>query len=187
MGVKQQMLDILRSPDTARINFSFKTTDNKDLSIDGEAFVKVANALAADQIKVVEGRFNTDIAMYSASFSMGSDSNTFYLGKNPRWSRNFNALIVHESVHAFFDLTRRSMPWIDNEAAAYVAQGFYLRNSGYARGRLEPGSESSIGYLAVNELKDGGDFQYFVNEVRKALKTDPQYHSYINSTFTGDG
>src|SRR5438552_3479166 len=128
MGVKEQMIGILRSGETCRVNFSFTGTTGASVSVDHSTFSRVADALSDGRISVVEGRFTTDIAMYSAFADTASNSaaNTFYLGQNPRWSRTFNALIVHESVHASFDLTRTTIPWVDNEAAAYIAQGFYL-------------------------------------------------------------
>ena len=189
MGVKEQMLGILRSNETRRVHFSFRGTSGSDVSVDQSSFRRVANALEHDQIGVVEGRFDSDIAMYSAfaDSSTNSAANTFYLGRNPRWSRTFNALIVHESVHTSFDLTSSTIPWIDNEAAAYIAQGYYLRNSGYSRYRLEFGSEPSTAYLMVNEIISGGDANYFLSALRDSLNANPRYHSYISGTFTGDG
>lgn len=189
MGVKQQIIGILRNNETRRIHFSFRGTSGSDVTVDQSSFRRVATALEHDEISVVEGRFDSDIAMYSAfaDSSTNSEANTFYLGRNPRWSRRFNALVVHESVHASFDLTRTSIPWIDNEAAAYIAQGYYLRNSGFARYRLEFASEASVGYLMVNEIISGGDAEYFLTTLRNSLNASPRYHSYIRGTFTGDG
>ncbi len=189
MGVKEQIAQVLSSNETRRIHFSFEGTSGQRVSVDHTSFRRVAAALSGGQIDVVEGEFTTDIAMYSAktNVSRGWAANTFYLGKNPRWSRLFNALIVHESVHASFDLTRSSLPWVDNEAAAYIAQGYYLRNAGFPRYRLQFASEASIGYLMVNEIIDGGDAAYFLNALRDSLNADPVYHDYIRGTFTGDG
>ena len=189
MGVKEQMIGILGSNETRRIHFSFRGTGGSQISIDQANFRRVASALSGGQISIVENRFSTDIAMYSARADASTNvaANTFYLGRNPRWSRTFNALIVHESVHASLDLDRTTIPWIDNEAAAYIAQGYYLRNSGFPRYRLELGSETSIGYLMVNEIIAGGDADYFLNALRDSLNASPQYHSYIRGTFTGDG
>jgi len=187
MSVKDQMLEVLRSNETRRIHFSFQGTTGATVSVGPSDFRLVADALASDHIAVVEGRFDSDIAMYSAFASGDSAANTFYLGRNPRYSRSFNALIVHESVHAAYDLRRVTIPWVDNEAAAYVAQGYYLRNSGYSRDRLDFGSEPSIGYLMVDEIISGGDTSFFLDALRDSLRSNPQYHSYIRGTFTGDG
>src|SRR5664279_3155933 len=128
VGVKEQMLQILGSDETRRVHFGFRGTNGSQITVDRTSFRRVANALSSGQIGIVENRFTSDIAMYSAFADLSSNSaaNTFYLGRNPRWSRAFNALIVHESVHASFDLTHSTIPWVDNEAAAYIAQGYYL-------------------------------------------------------------
>lgn len=191
MSLKSQLIGILRSGETSRIRFSFTGTSGAGISVDQSTFRRVASAIEDDDIHIVEGRFTTDIAMYSARADSASNTaaNTFYFGRNPRSSRTFNALVVHESVHASFDLTRKTIPWVDNEAAAYIAQGYYLRNSGYRRTWLEYGSQTSIGYSVVNEIIAGseGDVPFFLNALRDSLNSSPQYHSYIRGTFTGDG
>lgn len=188
MGVRERMVEILRSNETRRIHFSFAGTSGT-VAVGSSDFRLVAEALEADRIHVVEGRYGSDMASYSAwaDTSTSMAANTFYLGANPRWSRTFNALIVHESVHAAFDLRRTTIPWVDNEAAAYVAQGYYLRNSGYSRDRLELGSEARIGYAMVNEIIAGGDATFFLDALRDSLRANPNYHGYIGTTFTGDG
>jgi hypothetical protein len=189
VGVKQQMLGVLHSGETHRIHFSFRGTAGRTITIGPSDFRLVAEALASDRIAVVEGRFSSDRAMYSAYDDPANNTaaNTFYLGANPRWSRTFNALIVHESVHAAYDLRGITIPWVDNEAAAYVAQGYYLRNSGYSRDRLELGSEARTGYAMVNEIIAGGDATFFLDALRDSLRSNPDYHSYIGGTFVGDG
>jgi hypothetical protein len=181
------MLGILRDSQTQRIHFSFNGTSGGRITVDQSSFRRVADAIEQDKIAIVENRFDRDIAMYSAFASSDSAANTFYLGRNPRWSRTFNALIVHESVHASFDLTKTTIPWIDNEAAAYMAQAYYLRNSGYTRNRLEPGSETDISYLLVEDVIAGGDEKFLLDALRDSLRADPLYHRNMSGTFTGDG
>lgn len=187
MGVREQMVGILRSNEARRINFTFTGTSGFDVTVNSSTFARVATALANGDLGVVEGHFDSEIAMYSAHRENGQSANTFYLGTTPRWSRRFNALIVHESVHASFDLTRTTIPWIDNEAAGCIAQGYYLRNSGYPRHQLEFGSQASIGYLMVNEIVSGGDPDYFLEQLRNSLLSSETYQSYISGTFRGDG
>ena len=190
MGVKEQMIGILRNGETRRIRFTFAGTLGDSFSIDHTTFERVATALERDEIIVSEGRFSDDTAMYSARTNLRTHSaaNTFYLGNNPRFSRSFDALIVHESVHASFDLTRSSLPWVDNEAAAYIAQGFYLRNSGYPRGRIEVGALVTIGYDWVDDLVNSdGDGDFYLNGLRDQLRIRPMYHDYIEGRFDGNG
>ena len=189
MGAREQMIGILRGGEARRIRFSFTGTTGGQISVDSSTFNRVAAAIENNHITVSEGRFTTDIAMYSAreNTETNSRANTFYLGNNPRYSRTFDALIVHESVHASFDLTRSSLPWVDNEAAAYIAQGFYLRNSGYQRGWLEMGSLAGIGYEWVDDIRNDGDGSFFLDALREQLRVRPMYHDYIGGQFDGDG
>ena len=191
MSVKQQMIGILTSGEAARIAFSFRGSNGATISIDRTTFTRVANALQSGSIAVVENRFPGDIAMYSsrADPAGGYDANTFYLGRNKRYSRLFNALICHESVHASFDLTSTSIPWLDNEAAAYIAQAYYARNSGLPRTAFEYGSQAIIAYSIVQNMRanSASDVDFFLSALRDSLNGDPQYHGYIRGTFTGDG
>ena len=191
MGVKEQMIEILRSGETRRISFGFVGTSGRTIAVDQTTFTRVADALQANRINVVEGRFNTDIASYSARADSSRDlaANTFYLGRNPRYSRLFNALIVHESVHASFDLTRSTLPWVDNECAAYIAQAYYARNSGLPRLAFQYGSQAIIGYSVVEGIRSesSSDVDFFLAALRDSLRTDPLYTSYIGGEFTGDG
>lgn len=189
MGVKEQMISILRSGETQRISFSFTGSTGSTVSVDARSFARVADALRSGAISVVEGRFPNDIAMYSSKAANGFAANTFYLGANPRYSRLFNALICHESVHASFDLTRSTLPWIDNEAAGYIAQAYYARNSGLPRMAYEFGSHAIHAYSIVENMRarNASDVAFFLGVLRDSLAADPLYHSYIGGQFSGDG
>lgn len=191
MGVKEQMIGILRSGEARRIRFSFRGTTGATISVDSSSFERVAVALQNGTISIVEGRFTTDIAMYSAQADTASNAaaNTFYLGSNPRYSRIFNALVIHESVHASFDLTRSRLPWVDNEAAAYIAQAYYARNSGLNRMAFRLGSHPSTAYQIVTNMRANStsDVDFFLDALRTTLRGDRLYSHYINEEFRGDG
>src|SRR5882757_8503432 len=150
------MIGILRSSETSRIVFSYSSS-GATASINGDTFRGIATGLENGHFRVVEGRYTENKLTYSAwaDSSTGDAANTFYLGDNNRTSRDFNALVVHESVHAFFDKNSTTIPWVDNEAIAYIAQGFYLRNSGYPESRLELGEPYRIGYHIAGTLANG--------------------------------
>jgi hypothetical protein len=186
MGVKEQMVAILRSEETARIRFAY-ASGQVSVNITAAIFRRVATALANDRLHVVEGRHDTNMITYSAWADGDDAANTFYLGRNQRWSRDFNALVVHESVHAYFDLTRTEIPWADNEAVAYIAQGFYLRNSGFPESRMEIGNHYRVGYLIAGTLAQGFDASTMIADLRSNLLADPNYSHYITATFHGDG
>lgn len=186
MGAKEQMIAILRDPDTARIRFDYRSS-GATATINTDSFTRVADGLQSGHFSVVEGRHTQNMVTYSAWADGNDAANTFYLGDNMRWSRDFNALIVHESVHAFFDLTRTSIPWLDNEAVAYIAQGYYLRNSGYPQSRLEEDEPYELGYRVAREYAAGRNGSEWVTLLRDKLNTDSRYSSYIHNSFTGDG
>lgn len=195
MGAKEQMISVLRDGDTARIRFNFNGAGvgamslGTPISIDGSVFRRVATALSNGTLHVVENHFSENKMVYAAwdDDANGYSANTFYLGNTPRYSRDFNGLVVHESVHAYFDLTRFSVQWVDNEAAAYIAQAYYLRNSGYSQSRIQIGSPLRVASLYVGDLTGGGDAAPLLDSIRDSLRNNPDYESYIGGSFTGDG
>ena len=186
MGVKEQMIQILSSSETSRIAFRYRN-GSTTLTINGGAFRRVAASLSSGHLHVVPGRHAENKITYSAWADGDDAANTFYLGNNPRWSRDFNALVVHESVHAHFDLDRVTIPWADNEAIAYIAQGYYLRNSGFPDSRIEFGEHYRTGYHIAGTLADGGDASSMIADLRENLKIDTRYQHYITATFRGNG
>ena len=186
MGAKEQMIQILRDPDAARISFTYRN-GSVTATVNSTVLHRVADGLENDNLHVVEGRWSNNRITYSAWDEGSNAANTFYLGDNPRWSRDFNALVVHESIHAFFDLTRTSIPWLDNETVAYLAQGYYLRNSGYPRSRLEEDEPYELGYRVASELAHGESGSAWLTLLRDKLNNDTRYSSYIHTGFRGDG
>jgi len=187
MGMKEKMIRILRDGDAQRVNFSFTGSTGLTIAVDGSHLRAVAQALADDTIKVQTGGVAEGWAKYSARAEGTSAANTFYIGANNYSSRDFNGLIVHEAVHAWFDLDSRTLPWLDNEAAAYMAQGHYLRNSGFRLSRMNQTGMPYLGRMIINDIIAGNDTAFWMESLRDSLLSDPQYHDYIRGTFTGDG
>ena len=186
MGAKEQMIAILRDRDTARINFAYNN-GGRTATINRGVFDRVANDLASGHLNVVEGRYSGNRITYSSWREGANAANTFYLGANPRYSRDFNALIVHESVHAYFDVSRAEMPWLHNETIAYIAQGFYLRNSGYPHSRMEEDEPYELGWQVANAIARRGNPSEWISLLQSKLQTDSRYASYITQSYTGDG
>src|SRR5436305_1635683 len=99
MGIKEQMIRILRSSDTQRIKFSFAGKSGTNISIDGSGFTRVAQAISDNLMHIVEGNARAGQARYSAFEDTSNHvaANTFYIGENNRSSRIFDGLIVHEA------------------------------------------------------------------------------------------
>jgi hypothetical protein len=190
MGVKEQMIGILRSQETARVNFNYSSS-HASARITGGIFRRIARGLETGHFHVVPNRHSDNMVTYSAwadsSVSPPTAANTFYLGRNDRASRDFNALVVHEAVHAYFDLDSIEIPWADNETIAYIAQGYYLRNSGYPMSRLELGQPYRVGYMIAETLANDVDASSMMADLRSNLLSDTRYSHYITATFQGDG
>ncbi|MEZ5306432.1 MAG: hypothetical protein R2684_04725 [Pyrinomonadaceae bacterium] len=187
MGLKERMVRILQSSETQRIRLNMTFPAGTAIEINGESFTRVATALNANRIHVQEGGVPDGVAKYSARVEGASAANTFYIGANSFGSRDFAGLIVHEAVHAFFDLTSGLLPWLDNEAAAYVAQGMYLRHSGFPMSRFNTTSLAYFGREIAGCVARGEDYSFWMDALRDGLRSDPLYSTYINGHFTGDG
>ena len=182
MGLKEQMIQVLNDSQTRRISFSLSGSTGISISVDSSSFRRVSDAISNDTIHVSEGGIASGWAQYN------SRNNTFSVSTGQEFSRAFNALLVHESVHASFDLTRSSLPWLDNEVAAYIAQGYYLRNSGFPRARLDELGQPYVGVLIVDSIiRTGSPDSTLIQELQGSLLSSTQYHSYIRTNFTGNG
>lgn len=182
MTIRSQLLRVLRGREAQRIAFSLTASTGAAISVDGSSFRRVADALENDRAHIAEGGVAAGWAQYNSA------NNTFNVGRGQHWSRAFDALLVHESVHASFDLSRSSLPWLDNETAAYVAQGYYLRNSGFSRSRLDTTGQPYLGLMIVESIISSGSADSFwVSQLHGSLLSSRQYHSYIRTDFVGDG
>ncbi len=117
MGLREQMLSVLRNRETQRINFNFTGTTSINISVDGSSFRRVARAIEGNTIHIETSGVAAGWAKYSSRDDArhNTRANTFYIGAGETWSRTFDALLVHESVHASFDLTHSVLPWIETK------------------------------------------------------------------------
>jgi nucleoid-associated protein YgaU len=75
------------------------------------------------------------------------------------------------------------MPWLDNEAIAYIAQGFYILSAGRDDGLSE---QAFYGYKVAQKYQTDEESAW-VSALRNSLLTDPLYKKYIKKNFVGDG
>lgn len=175
MALKEQVLRVLKSTETQRINFNFIGDDETtDITIDYLSFQKVIAAIESGKIVFsdpsivpagVDGRYESDGNRFAISASI------------PKFSRLFDALIVHESVHAYFDIIGKRLLGIDSEAAGYIAQGYYFRNSGFTREIKEP--LMSLGRKCVNLKEKGHINPRALTELRTELEGRDEYRNII--------
>lgn len=180
---KQLMIDTLRNSHTQKINFKYVGTVGVYRVVSGD-FRTVALNIEQGNIDVQQGGVGAGKARYSVRQDGASAANTFYLGANNAAPNVYNSLLVHESVHAAFDLKGIVMPWLDNEAIAYIAQGFYILSAGEDGGLAE---QAFLGLEVAKSMQDGGGDSFWLDALRAALLSDPLYKQYINGTFRGDG
>ncbi|TWS99692.1 hypothetical protein [Reyranella sp. CPCC 100927] len=110
------MLYILKGPACQQINFSMP-----GVTISGLSFAWVANAIQQGTIGVV-----IEAQKPGAGASYKPDPDQFSL-PHPTFGVAMNemAAIVHESVHAWVDLTKTSTSRVTNELCAYLAGAMF--------------------------------------------------------------
>lgn len=188
MDISERVYGILTSPHTLRITFWFKGVNGNDIFVLGPDFLLVAMSIKANKITIVEGGAIRGNAVYTAKDDGPRKANTMYIGPNDYASRSFEALVVHESVHAIYDLKSAVIPWMDNEAAAYIAQGFYANNVGVPDDHVSRKEFIFLGKLIANDFTVNGQIDdLLMGDLRDKLQNDPLYSTYINQTFIGDG
>jgi hypothetical protein len=124
-ALRARVSEILRNPCARRIRFDIRTA-----RVNAGLFERVAAAVTRGAIGV---KVNPGVRRSSGG---AIDAEYSSVGKHFSFAHAFlrpvfdEALVVHEAVHAGFDLDRVRMPAADDEAAAYIAQCVYLMHVG---------------------------------------------------------
>lgn len=133
MAMRDEVLDVLNSAAVRRISFSFSTLHGGTVSVNAMTFQRVADAINAGRVAVAEERRAGQGGMYDA-FPADTTLSGELTARQTRNRRKERAYVVHESVHASFDLTRtQNFAEIENEAACFLAQFLFLRHAGVTR------------------------------------------------------
>ena len=187
MNISERVFGILTNANTTRINFWFKGVNGNQVSILAPDFIFTAYSIKSNVISIVEGNADPGKAIYTAKNDGALRANTMYIGQT-NYSQNFEALVVHETIHAIHDLRKMVIPWMDSEIAAYIAQGFYANNAGIPFDHVSRKEHIYLGKLIADDFVVNGQVDdMLVDELRDNLKKDPTYSGYINSNFIGDG
>jgi len=135
MEPAERALRTLRSRHIRRIEFRYIGYSGIPIHVAPASFDRVATAVEHGTIQVVESpdlragnaeyRFNNSI-----DASGVARSGTLRFSTRGQSSRLFEAIIVHECVHASFDLTGSRLSLADDEAAAFLAGAIYCTLSG---------------------------------------------------------
>lgn len=174
-------MDVLASPATRRINFSFESLRGNTVSVNSSTFERVANAIRDGRITVSEERRAEHGGQYESFPATAGLSGTM-TARRTRNRRKERGYVVHECVHASFDLTRSQMlAVIDNEAACFFAQFLFLRHAGVSRAEaFTDGLPNSDIYAAIwnatSTVVSGGTVpERHMTPVRNHLLRHPFY------------
>ncbi len=112
----RKVINVLYEDSVSKINFHLGTLD-----ITGKNLGRVADAIRAGDIKVIEDPALSGNAMYD------SKANTMSLKKPDFTNVEFKGLLVHEAVHALIDINKaKETRKLAGEAAAYLAAAIYM-------------------------------------------------------------
>lgn len=180
--MKQKVIDVLKNQHSRTVDFSFAGSTGLQIKITPNDLLSVVTAIEQGVINVAEGNVPDGMAKYTAQDDGNSKANTMYIGRNTTSEKVLNSLIVHESIHAIFDLKKIVIPWLDNEVAAYIAQGFYIKSAGEDAGLSE---EAFLGLEIARSFQS--DDSFWMDNLKNSLLNNPTYHDYIRKDFVGDG
>lgn len=182
--MEQLVIEVLKNSHTQKIRFTYVGTTGWVFRVLPNDFLTVALAIQNDKIDVQKGGAPVGMAKYSIRNDGGSRANTFYLGRNNTSQTVYDSLLVHESVHAIFDLKGITMPWLDCEVIAYIAQGFYIMSAGEDAGLSQ---EALLGLEIAKSIKTIKTDPFLLDELKNSLRNNPTYRNYIRGNFLGDG
>lgn len=137
MSLESRVLQVLNGPTIARIRFRFPITGSH-VTIAPQTFHHVAHAIRSGGVIVrpptdlaagVAAQYN-DVARTRAD---GTPVRANTLEINSVAGRLDEALLVHESLHAAYDLLRTGLDANSEEASAYVCTALYCRMTGLPR------------------------------------------------------
>jgi hypothetical protein len=141
--LERKVLSVLLGPTVARIRFRFPIA-NSHVTIAPQTFHRVAHAIRSGQVLVraptdlaagVAAQYN-DVARTRADATVVS-ANTLEISAVT--GRFDEATVVHESLHAAYDLLRTGLDGNAEEASAYVCTALYCRMTGLPRPRWANG------------------------------------------------
>jgi hypothetical protein len=174
MAITDEVIRILTSQHVRRIEFSFQTITSSTITVNGTTFQRVADKIRSGIIHVTDDlsqlQSQDDTAEYSPRRNL--------LIVRPTHSFRANeAVIVHESVHASLDITHSSVPRVDNELAAFIAEAFFLRRTGYPYSRYSGDWAESAMPVVNSVLRTGTASPAHITSLRTAILNDPVYNS----------
>jgi len=147
MAMKDRVLALLRGHEAARIRFTVPSA-SVPVMINHVAFATVANAIVAGKIGVTPfASTKRALAEYDQPAGPTAPSSG-QLMVPPILGRVEEAAVMHESTHAFFDLTTSNILATEEEAVSMIVTALYHRMTGLTPTRWT-GAEPFISAKAV--------------------------------------
>jgi hypothetical protein len=143
MSLRSRVLDVLNGPAVARMRFRFPIRGSH-VTIAPQTFHHVARAIRLGQVSVgvptdlaagVAAQYN-DVARTRADGTVVAANTLEVVSATGRMDE---AYIVHEALHAAYDLLRTGLDANAEEASAYVCTALYCRMTGLPRPRWANG------------------------------------------------
>ncbi|MGE5304290.1 MAG: hypothetical protein ACM3TN_13340 [Alphaproteobacteria bacterium] len=176
--LRSQIVAVLRSPSAAAVDFRISGVRVTSIMLGRvatavEGYMTPAGRLTPIQVIVNPGLHRTygynGIYHYHDYFTFERD----HLRND-----HDEALVIHESVHAAFDMTRTVIPGVDNEAAAYLAQAIYFLTKGNpVPGNLSGRPIFAAAFPLAQSVLRGADqpTAAHLEPLREALRNAPNY------------
>ncbi|WP_439579689.1 hypothetical protein [Elioraea sp.] len=127
--------------------------DAIDFVVDG--FVVSGARLRGVGAAVREGRIGVRVGStgphFGAAYSRGPNRHFTFGAYDFQPNDGWRSVVVHEAVHASFDLANERPPNEIDEAAAYLGETVWFRAGGLARSVTAPAAAAAI-YGAANEI-----------------------------------
>jgi hypothetical protein len=154
MAMKERVINLLLGPEALRIRFKVTTTSGP-VTINRATFATVAKAIKDGKIGVTPFTpDNSAGAKYDPDAAPGAPSGQLLVP--PILGRFEEAAVMHESTHAFFDLTKSGIGATEEEAVCYIVTALYYRMTGLTPARW------TVGSLAAKSVVDKLLHQYQV-------------------------
>jgi len=148
-------------------------------------FANIKSMIEAGFIKAVYDEKKVGMAEYDYA------SNTLYLGFKSTSELTKKALVVHEAVHAVYDMVKMKMSVADSESIAYIVQCQYARaNSSSPDDRLMSSDKKKdkvfeIGWRIAGKLL-GKDTSPLTDDDYKAMREAVSEHPFYAAKAAGD-
>ncbi len=176
MSIRNEILTILNSREARQINFNFQSITSSRVEVGGVSFQRVARAIRNGIIVPTDNLAELDD---SADLAEYHSYNNHLVAQSPRHNFENEAVIIHESVHASFDITRSVLPKIDDELAGFFAEAFYLRLKN-APISFYTHSATIAAKSAVETILGGGSPTVEqISNIRSAILSDTFYRSDV--------